>query len=102
MWLDPSEMTYDEILQMQDMIGVVSRGADAAQIAALPSETYRACGEGESRGGVECSACCVCLEDFLDGDAVRKLECCHRFHVACIDPWLAENRACPICKADAC
>jgi hypothetical protein len=101
-WLDPSEMTYDEILQMQDMIGFVSRGADAAQIAALPSETYRACGEGESRGGVECSACCVCLEDFLDGEAVRKLECCHRFHVACIDPWLASNRACPICKADAC
>ena len=101
-WLDPSEMTYDEILQMQDMIGFVSRGADAAQIAALPSETYRACREGESRGGVECSACCVCLEDFLDGEAVRKLECCHRFHVACIDPWLASNRACPICKADAC
>lgn len=101
-WLDPSEMTYDEILQMQDMIGFVSRGADAAQIAALPSEIYRACGEGESSGGVECSACCVCLEDFLDGEAVRKLECCHRFHVACIDPWLASNRACPICKADAC
>jgi len=101
-WIDPSEMTYDEIIQMQDMIGVVSRGADDAQIAALPTETFRACGEVAGSGRVECSACCVCLEDFLDGDALRRLDCCHRFHVACIDPWLASNRACPICKADAC
>ena len=28
-------------------------------------------------GRVECSACSVCLEDMLDGDALRRLECCH-------------------------
>jgi hypothetical protein len=32
-WIDPADMSYEEIIQLQDMMGSVSRGATAAQIA---------------------------------------------------------------------
>eukprot|EP00271_Cylindrocystis_brebissonii_P010745 TRINITY_DN27083_c0_g1_i1.p1 TRINITY_DN27083_c0_g1~~TRINITY_DN27083_c0_g1_i1.p1 ORF type:complete len:364 (-),score=33.26 TRINITY_DN27083_c0_g1_i1:55-1146(-) len=42
--------------------------------------------------------CSVCLEEFVDGELVRVLPCCHQFHVACIDRWLAQKATCPVCK----
>lgn len=38
----------------------------------------------------------------MEGDAVRVLPCNegHRYHVACIDPWLRLKCVCPVCKAD--
>jgi hypothetical protein len=33
------------------------------------------------------------------GELVRTLPCFHRFHAACIDPWLLLRRdACPVCQ----
>ncbi len=31
---------------------------------------------------------------------MRELACGHNYHVACIDPWLANERNCPVCKAE--
>merc|ERR1719440_1675962 len=42
--------------------------------------------------------CSVCLMDFDQGDSLRTLECTHRFHMACIDQWLAQSGQCPVCK----
>lgn len=42
--------------------------------------------------------CSVCLMDFEHGDSLRTLECGHRFHMACIDQWLAQSGQCPVCK----
>jgi hypothetical protein len=45
--------------------------------------------------------CPICIVDFEDGDAVRVLPCggAHRFHQACVDPWLLElSSSCPICR----
>lgn len=43
----------------------------------------------------------VLQEDYEDGEKVRVLPCCHRFHMQCVDQWLSNRRACPVCKHDA-
>ncbi len=42
--------------------------------------------------------CSICLAPYEVHDEVRTLLCLHSYHVDCIDPWLRENSACPICK----
>lgn len=57
-------------------------------------------------------ACCICFEQFEQGDGIRVLRCAHEFHLACLDKWaysFASKRAhncvssydpsCPLCKA---
>jgi hypothetical protein len=49
--------------------------------------------EGDPKG-----QCSVCLMDFEPGDSLRTMECSHRFHMACVDQWLAQSGQCPVCK----
>lgn len=67
-------------------------------------------GDGEDPGHVlDPSAigketCPICIADFKNGDDLRVLPCegRHRFHQACVDPWLLElSSSCPICRAGA-
>jgi len=53
-----------------------------------------------SRSSDDERKCMVCLESFAPGEELRILPCLHRYHLGCIDPWLAVNRHCPICKHD--
>ena len=45
--------------------------------------------------------CPICLEPYEEGDEVRTVVCMHNFHMRCIDPWLRQNRLCPVCKCVA-
>lgn len=41
--------------------------------------------------------CSICTEDFVAGEDVRLLPCQHKFHPACIDPWLLNvSGTCPL------
>lgn len=42
--------------------------------------------------------CSVCQDDFNAGDSLVLLPCGHKFHDACIKPWLVENNSCPVCR----
>ena len=47
------------------------------------------------------ATCNICLEEFKQGDNMRKLNhCSHTFHKECIDRWLSQVPSCPICKHD--
>ncbi|CAG0919403.1 unnamed protein product [Notodromas monacha] len=50
-------------------------------------------------GDEEEDKCTVCLSDFEEGEDVRRLPCLHLFHRNCVDQWLTQNKACPICRA---
>lgn len=41
--------------------------------------------------------CAICLEGYYAGQELREMPCHHEFHRACVDPWLINNRTCPIC-----
>jgi E3 ubiquitin-protein ligase RNF13 len=42
--------------------------------------------------------CAVCLEDFQLGNALRVMECLHRYHLDCLDQWLTVRATCPSCR----
>eukprot|EP00271_Cylindrocystis_brebissonii_P006001 TRINITY_DN18500_c0_g1_i1.p1 TRINITY_DN18500_c0_g1~~TRINITY_DN18500_c0_g1_i1.p1 ORF type:complete len:207 (+),score=13.57 TRINITY_DN18500_c0_g1_i1:880-1500(+) len=43
--------------------------------------------------------CIVCLEEYKEGDVMRRLpECSHAFHAACIDAWFTQHTTCPVCR----
>ena len=45
--------------------------------------------------------CSICLDDYKEGDYIRKLPCNHEFHSDCIAKWLVERHStCPLCKLD--
>eukprot|EP00736_Rhodelphis_marinus_P008795 Rmarinus@m.16730 len=46
------------------------------------------------------STCCICLEDYEEGDELRKMFCGHRFHKPCIETWGTVKSECPLCKRD--
>ncbi|KAG0474834.1 hypothetical protein HPP92_014520 [Vanilla planifolia] len=75
-------------------------GLDPKILATFPKLPYAAVKglhEGNSGGG----ECAVCLSEFTDDDIVRLLTvCCHAFHPACIDSWLASHKTCPMCRSD--
>ncbi|KAH0449887.1 hypothetical protein IEQ34_020579 [Dendrobium chrysotoxum] len=48
--------------------------------------------------GMQCD-CSVCLESFQEGDGLLRLLCGHRFHTACLEPWLRTCGDCPYCRA---
>lgn len=50
------------------------------------------------RKGDEPGQCSVCLCEFEHGDSLRTMRCRHRFHMACVDQWLAQSGQCPVCK----
>ncbi|XP_068604072.1 E3 ubiquitin-protein ligase RNF6 [Brachionichthys hirsutus] len=70
------------------------RGLTKEQIDNLSTRTYgQASLEGE--GG---RACSVCINEYAQGNRLRRLPCSHEFHIHCIDRWLSENNTCPICR----
>lgn len=49
------------------------------------------------RGGDGDIGCSICTEDFTAGEDVRLLPCRHKFHPACVDPWLLNvSGTCPL------
>jgi len=71
-------------------------GNDISQPA--PAHHHPSTKDDELGTGTECS---ICIADFVESEEVRVLPCSHRFHPACIDPWLLNvSGTCPICRYD--
>jgi len=68
-----------------------------AELATGSSQTSQvAIGQPEDIPG-----CSICTDDFEAGQDLRVLPCDHKFHPACIDPWLLNvSGTCPLCRID--
>ncbi|KAG6762629.1 hypothetical protein NC652_023529 [Populus alba x Populus x berolinensis] len=67
----------------------------------LQSEVFSSVEKGIEGGVSQVSwDCSICLESFTEGDELIRLPCEHRFHSACLDPWVRTCGDCPYCRRD--
>ncbi|XP_013783097.1 E3 ubiquitin-protein ligase RNF181-like isoform X2 [Limulus polyphemus] len=67
------------------------RGKPPASKAAISKlKTVKSFSEGEK--------CPICLKEYEEGEVVKQLPCCHKFHFSCVLPWLGKTNTCPVCR----
>ncbi|KAK4770517.1 hypothetical protein SAY87_031049 [Trapa incisa] len=95
MRLDVDNMSYEELLALEERMGNVSTGLSEETILARLKQ-------GKYVIAIDIpwqtEPCCICQEDYNDGENLGILECGHDFHKDCIKQWLMNKNLCPICK----
>lgn len=101
------QMGYNELLQLQDRLGVVKVGLTREQFDHLPLFAYHkpaaSAGAGAGAGGpvaTEDTMCSVCQTEFVAGEDIKCTPCIHKYHPDCLWNWLKDNSTCPVCKRD--
>ncbi|XP_027940872.1 probable E3 ubiquitin-protein ligase RHG1A isoform X1 [Vigna unguiculata] len=106
MRLDIDNMSYEELLALEERMGTVSTALSEEALAeSLKRSIYQSpptydtdenCNQDKDD-----IKCCICQEEYVIGDEVGDLPCNHRFHVDCIQEWMGLKNWCPICKLSA-
>lgn len=91
-FLEP-EMSYEDLLRLQERLGNVNRGASPDDIN-KNTKTFKVVEIPKEIN------CVICQSEFQKDEEVRMLPCKHSYHKDCIDQWLKINKLCPICKKD--
>ncbi|BAH92849.1 Os04g0648800 [Oryza sativa Japonica Group] len=99
MRLDIDNMSYEELLALEERIGNVSTGLSEEEVTKLLKQ--RKFSSWRLEASVEEEPCCICQEEYVDGDDLGTLDCGHDFHVGCVRQWLVVKNTCPICKNTA-
>uniref|UniRef100_A0A1J3J7D4 RING-type E3 ubiquitin transferase n=1 Tax=Noccaea caerulescens TaxID=107243 RepID=A0A1J3J7D4_NOCCA len=95
MRLDVDNMSYEELLSLEERIGDVCTGLNDDTISnRLKEQKYKS----STRSTQEVEPCCICQEEYKEGEEMGMLECGHDFHSPCIKEWLKVKNLCPICK----
>ncbi|CAD8065196.1 unnamed protein product [Paramecium sonneborni] len=92
-FVDVDNMTYEQLLQLEDTIGYVNRGLTKEQIKTIPKINFDQCKTDEQ-------LCSICQNEFQITDKCRSLPCQHLYHSKCIKLWLEKEKHCPICKQE--
>ncbi|KAG8474728.1 hypothetical protein CXB51_031448 [Gossypium anomalum] len=99
MRVDVDNMSYEELLDLEEQIGDVSTGLSEETIMAnLRRRKYQPI---TVQPPAEAEPCCICQEDYVNGEELGKLDCGHDFHFNCIKQWLVQKNSCPVCKKTA-
>ncbi|KAG8069297.1 hypothetical protein GUJ93_ZPchr0005g16042 [Zizania palustris] len=103
MRLDVDNMTYEELVALEEQIGNVNPDFTESCIEEnLKSSLYvpgLACMSDQS--SVENDACIICQEEYEAKELIGTLGCGHKYHALCIKQWLMVKNLCPICKTTA-
>ncbi|XP_042481712.1 E3 ubiquitin-protein ligase MBR1-like [Macadamia integrifolia] len=107
MRLDIDDMSYEELLALEEKMGTVSTALTEEALSKCLKRSFYTpasldtvcvdCGDDDG-DDVKCS---ICQEEYVEGDEVGKLGCDHWYHVVCIHQWLRQKNWCPICKVEA-
>ena len=92
---DPDKMTYEQLIELEEKVGNVSKGLNKSQIKKIPRFIF----QKNMKKNME-SKCVICQYDFKNGDTVTKLNCGHIFHSDCVGTWLEKNKICPMCHKE--
>uniref|UniRef100_A0A1J3EFV4 RING-type E3 ubiquitin transferase n=1 Tax=Noccaea caerulescens TaxID=107243 RepID=A0A1J3EFV4_NOCCA len=80
----------------------LNRGLDESAIREIPIFKFKkrdAVVGGEEDENKSSQECSVCLSEFQEEEKLRIIpNCCHVFHIDCIDTWLQSNANCPLCR----
>ena len=91
---NPDVMSYEQLLQLEENVGNVSKGLTSQQIDFLPVTKYKKNLYSENY------QCIICMEEFEEKEKVKLLPCGHIFHINCIKQWLLKQKSCPFCKSE--
>ncbi|EXJ74796.1 uncharacterized protein A1O5_01492 [Cladophialophora psammophila CBS 110553] len=81
----------------EDIAGQTIKCSSDDSTSAAMTESHSA----RALDGERCLKCSICTEDFSIGEQVRVLPCFHKYHPACVDPWLLNlSSTCPLCRID--
>ena len=87
-------MTYEQLLELGDTIGHVSKGLKDKDLKQLYEFTWK---ETSKESHKECT---ICYSSFELSDKVKVLQCTHGYHSLCIDKWLRTDKRCPVCNKE--
>ncbi|KAL5542235.1 hypothetical protein UlMin_009945 [Ulmus minor] len=89
---------HEEMLMAVFSPGIETRGLEESVIRSIPILKFKKDGNS-GFGGKLFSECAVCLNEFQEEEKLRIIpNCCHIFHIDCIDVWLQGNANCPLCR----
>ena len=86
-------MSYEELLALEERMGNVSKGLTKEQIDKLPKEKF-------VKKKFTDDKCIICQYEFKSYEKIVVLACNHCFHPDCIEEWLKNQKVCPYCKTE--
>lgn len=86
-------MSYEELLALEERMGNVKKGLTKEQIEKLPRDKY------VKNKFIE-DKCIICQYEFKNYEKLIVLACKHCFHPDCISQWLENKTTCPYCKGE--
>ncbi|CAL5040256.1 unnamed protein product [Urochloa decumbens] len=104
MRLDIDNMSYEELLALEEHIGSVSTALTEEQFAKCVNQSvYEARNSDRDANKIAADdvKCSICQEEYVEGEEIGMMQCEHQYHVCCIHEWLRQKNWCPICKASA-
>ncbi|KAE9603747.1 hypothetical protein Lal_00001745 [Lupinus albus] len=102
MRLDIDNMSYEELLALEERMGTVSTALNEEALSeCLKRSFYQPLEDasGSCNEHKEDTKCSICQDEYSVADEVGSLKCEHKYHLACIQQWLRLKNWCPICKA---
>ncbi|KAJ3671763.1 hypothetical protein LUZ60_007842 [Juncus effusus] len=97
-YIDPDNMTYEELLDLGETVGTQSKGLTKELISLLPISKHKCSFFPKKKTKRE--RCVICQMDYKRGDKQMTLTCNHVYHASCVTKWLTINKVCPVCFAE--